>query len=118
MAKTRRNGAVERITVTIPPELKRLLDSAAGGRGMSRSEAAQAAIHEWVRRAQEGDLERAFGLTAVIREEADRVAGLAAEARNSADAAYEALRMSSSRVDGVPHKELARRARNRRRGEG
>jgi metal-responsive CopG/Arc/MetJ family transcriptional regulator len=117
MAKTRKKEPVGRITVTISPSLQRLLDDAASKRGMSRSEAAQIAISDWVRRSQEGDLEREYGISAELRRQADRLAGLAAEARDSADAAYEALRISSSRVAELPHKELARRARNRRRGE-
>lgn len=117
MGKTRKNGSVGRITVTISPELKRLLDSAAEGRGMSRSEAAQEAIVDWVRWAQEGDLERVYGLSTLIRKKSQRVAGLAAEARNSADAVYEALRMASPKVQDIPYEELQRRARNRRRSE-
>lgn len=57
MANTRKNAIVDRITVTVDPALKRLLDTQATERGMSRSEAVGEAVAEWVKRRVEEDVE-------------------------------------------------------------
>lgn len=82
---------VERVTITLTPELKRLLDSAASGRGLSRSEAAQAAITEWVQRAQGEDLERVYGFRTEIKSQADRLARLEGQNRLAIQMAVELL---------------------------
>lgn len=115
MAKTRKNAAVERITVTISPALKRLLDSAAEGQGMSRSEAAQAAIRDWTMRAQEEDLEREFGFRAEVRAQGDRLAAMVSEAQIAALMSFETVLRGSSRVGEEDVEEIRRRAANRQR---
>jgi hypothetical protein len=116
MARRRNTGGVERISLTISPELKRLLDGVAEGLGMTRSEAAARAISEWVRRVQEGDLEEVYGLSAEVREQADRLARMISEAQVAAGITYEALAEGSPRVRETDYEDLRRRAVRRRRG--
>lgn len=91
--------AMERITITLTPELKRLLDSAASGRGLSRSEAAQAAITQWVRQSQEEDLDRVYGFRAEIKSQADRLARLEGKNREVIQMAVELLLSQQPNAD-------------------
>lgn len=91
--------SMERITVTLTPELKRLLDSAASSRGLSRSEAAQAALTQWVSRSQEEDLERVYGLRSEIKAQADRLAALEGKNREVIQMAVELLLSQQPNAD-------------------
>lgn len=104
-----------RITTTVPAELKRLLDSAIEGRGITRSQAVSQAIAEYVRRLVEEDTERAFKLGSRIDGQADRIAGMTSEAQLRADMVLEALRYQFPALEGISNGELRRRALNSRR---
>jgi predicted transcriptional regulator len=70
-AKTRNQTA--RITTTLDSSLKRLLDVECEGRGLTRSEAVEEAISEWVARRVWEDAEDSQGVAGRLDELADLV---------------------------------------------
>jgi len=115
MGNTRKSKHSGRATIYLSNEMKGLLDSVAARRGMTRSEAAIEAISEWVRRQEEEDFERAYGISREIREQSDRLAAMVAETRLATDIVLENIREVSSSANRTDYEELRRRALARRR---
>lgn len=118
MGKSRKNARDERVTVTIDGALKRLLDERAHDLGISRSEATEQALSEWVRRGVESDIESNYGYGAQMESHTDRLASMIYESQIRGEMVIEALRYQFAPINELSNEELRRRARARRKSEG
>jgi hypothetical protein len=99
-----------RITVTLDPALARTLDEQLRWRGMTRSEAVEQAVSEWVRRRVEEDRELVDGFRARVEAQGERAARGAHEARIAAQMVLEALHYQFPSLSNVGDAEFRRRA--------